>query len=92
MVGSYFGHQQWQAGIVSNVHSEHVEGLYCDQSPALGPAGEAGPGRELRVVPLQGIAGRGLGLIVARCRRPPSSAFHCISAERFLQLCKCLAP
>ena len=56
-------------------HSEHVEGLYCSESPELGEDGGGGGGgdgsggggpRELRVVQLRGVAGKSLGVLLAR--------------------------
>ena len=57
-------------------HSEHVEGLYCSESPELGDDGGGGGGggdgsggggpRELRVVQLRGVAGKSLGVLLAR--------------------------
>ena len=57
-------------------HSEHVEGLYCSESPELGEDGRGGGGggdggggggpRELRVVQLRGVAGKSLGVLLAR--------------------------
>ena len=53
-----------------------MEGLYCSESPELGDeGGELGGGgglnssggpRELRVVQLRGVAGKALGLLLAR--------------------------
>ena len=57
-------------------HSEHVEGLYSSESPELGDDGGGGGGggdgtggggpRELRVVQLRGVAGKSLGVLLAR--------------------------
>ena len=57
-------------------HSEHVVGLYCSESPELGEDGGGGGGggdggggggpRELRVVQLRGVAGKSLGVLLAR--------------------------
>ena len=55
--------------------SEHVEGLYCSESAELGDGGGDGVGgssnssggpRELRVVQLRGVAGKALGVLLAR--------------------------
>ena len=49
-----------------------MEGLYCSESPELGDGGggEGGVGsggpRELRVVQLRGVAGKALGVLLAR--------------------------
>ena len=50
-----------------------MEGLYCSESPELGDGvgGEGGSNssggpRELRVVQLRGVAGKALGLLLAR--------------------------
>ena len=52
-----------------------MEGLYCSESPELGDEGGEGCGgglnssggpRELRVVQLRGVAGKALGLLLAR--------------------------
>ena len=52
-----------------------MEGLYCSESPELGDGGggEGGGGsngsggpRELRVVQLRGVAGKALGVLLAR--------------------------
>ena len=52
-----------------------MEGLYCSESPELGEEGGGGEGcdgdasggpRELRVVQLRGVAGKGLGVLLAR--------------------------
>ena len=50
-----------------------MEGLYCSESPELGDGGGGGEGgvgsggpRELRVVQLRGVAGKALGVLLAR--------------------------
>ena len=55
-----------------------MEGLYCSESPELGEEGGGGEGgvggssgsgggpRELRVVQLRGVAGKALGVLLAR--------------------------
>ena len=52
-----------------------MEGLYCSESPELGEGGGGGEGgdggasgspRDLRVVQLRGVAGKGLGVLLAR--------------------------
>ena len=54
-----------------------MEGLYCSESPELGkeggggeggsgPSGSGGGPRELRVVQLRGVAGKALGVLLAR--------------------------
>ena len=55
-----------------------MEGLYCSESPELGEGGGGGEGgvggssgngggpRELRVVQLRGVAGKALGVLLAR--------------------------
>ena len=47
-----------------------MEGLYSSDSPELGDGGGEGGGgpspRELRVVQLRGVAGKALGVLLAR--------------------------